>query len=183
MPSLFQAKLTASNVILDNERPISVNGNPQRYDFNRQQARKACLVDGDTDSQSWNKCPSYDQETCSVSNAPYVTIDLKTKMRVGKVRVYHYADDGRTYCGQTIELSTTGNFVGEQQYVHDDRHLANGHKEASNGVEVDGKGVVARFVRHTASRSNLNTGVHFVEMEVDTAPLDAAVDSVSCVKI
>ena len=88
MPSLFQAKLTASNVILDNERPISVNGKEQRYDYNRQQARKACLVDGDTDSQSWNKCPSYDQETCSVSNAPYVTIDLKTKMRVGKVRVY-----------------------------------------------------------------------------------------------
>ena len=114
----------------------------------------------------------------------YVTLDLKQVVHVGKVRAFHYTDSTRTYCKQTVELSTTGAFAGEQHYVHDERHLGPNHPESTNGVEVDARGVPARFVRHRASRSTLNEGVHFVEMEVDTASMSKESPvGISCVKM
>jgi hypothetical protein len=184
-----QAKLDASNVILSTEHiPADVYGGKTAYDSRTAQSKRACVVDGDKDAQTWAKCPNYETGTCSSEEAPYVTLDLKEVVHIGKVRAVHY-DDGsdkgkRTYCKQTIELSTTGAFAGEQHYVHDERHLGPNHPEATNGVEVDARGVPARFVRHRASKSTLNSGVHFVELEVDTAPVSEGVPvGISCVKI
>jgi hypothetical protein len=128
--------------------------------------------------------PNYETTTaCSSEDTPYITLDLNEVVHIGKVSAFHYMDE-RTYCKQTIELSTTGAFAGEQHYVYDERHLGQGHPEATNGVEVDARGVPARFVRHRSGRNSFNTGVHFVELEVETAPVSGGAPvAISCVKV
>lgn len=157
------ANLDASNVVLSEE-----HAQPGDVDA---ETSKACLVDGNTDSGQWNSCPHYHHEGCDSANPPYVTIDLKAAVRIGTIRTTLYNIDARTYCSQTIELSLTGDFEGEQTFVLDDRHLGSGHAEANNAVEVDAHGAVARFVRHRSSRNTINEGVHFIEMAIETAPL------------
>ena len=67
------------------------------------------------------------------------------------------------YCAQSVLLSNTGKFSGEESTIHSSDL---GHEEDANGLAVDGKGAPARYVRHYAGSNNFNGGVHFINMEV-----------------
>jgi hypothetical protein len=82
------------------------------------------------------------------------------------VSLWHYYGDTRQYCGQKVALSTTGAFNGEEVVVLPDTGLDFGPPESIDGNAVTFDLVSARYVRHWSGKSDRNSGIHFMEIDV-----------------
>eukprot|EP01048_Picozoa_sp_COSAG05_P041549 COSAG05_NODE_21929_length_268_cov_0.615385_1_plen_89_part_11 len=70
----------------------------------------------------------------------------------------------RTYCGQRVEISSTGLFAGEQTVVYN-ATVDGSAAETANGTSLvpTQLGVVGRYVRHYVAGSTNNPYAHFLE--------------------
>ena len=75
----------------------------------------------------------------------------------------HYYGSTRSYCGQKVALSTTGDFTGEEYVVYD-TGLGYGPIETAYGNNITFPVRQARYVRHWLARSSVGLGAHFIEV-------------------
>ena len=120
------------------------------------------FIDGNRESALWTSHVHTDVSTCDES--VYITVDLGRVFSLSSVTIYHFSGDERRYCGQKISTSVTGEFAGEDTVVYD-TGAEFGHVETAEGFTVRFQ-AHSRFVRHWSSRSDANTAVHFIEMEI-----------------
>ena len=95
----------------------------------------------------------------------YITIDLGAVYTINSVTVWHYSGDTRRYCGQKVAISSTGDFTGEETTVYDTGSDF-GDVEQDGGFVMEFPATTGRFIRHWSSKSDRNTGVHFLEVQV-----------------
>ena len=126
----------------------------------------AGLVDGSTDPSLWQSDPNTDVTSCSTVG--YVQVDLGQTLPIAGVHFWQYYGDGRSYCGQLVELSSTCKFAGEQTAIYS---CASGcaATSAAGVTAYSASPVAAQCVRWSSSRNNINTGVHFLELQVFAA--------------
>ena len=82
--------------------------------------------------------------------------------------VLHFGS--RAYCGQKLALSTTGLFAGEETVVME-TGTGYGPAETADGNTIDFATTAAQYVRHWSSRSDANSGIHFMEIDVYGCPV------------
>eukprot|EP01043_Picozoa_sp_COSAG02_P000061 COSAG02_NODE_1_length_108762_cov_456.708287_61_plen_619_part_00 len=111
----------------------------------------------------WTSSPFGDSPDCSTRL--YVTVDLQEIYPVDGVTLWHYHGDDRSYCGQKIALSATGQFQGEEQVVFDTGRDY-GPTESEQGHAIAFESTAARYVRHWCGPSDRNTGIHFMEVDI-----------------
>eukprot|EP00041_Stephanoeca_diplocostata_P039751 m.1637696 g.1637696 ORF g.1637696 m.1637696 type:complete len:466 (-) comp26048_c0_seq1:429-1826(-) len=130
-----------------------------------QNAKHLLVVNPPAPVGAWPVCAGYEQATCD--DEYWVQADLGMDMYIGAVTVWHYYGDPRRYCNQRIALSSTGLFAGEESTIYD----VPGYDfvETAAGNTVQAHGIRGRYVRHWASRSNRNSGVHFMGLQVTAA--------------
>eukprot|EP01044_Picomonas_judraskeda_P013968 COSAG03_NODE_2173_length_3048_cov_3.062733_4_plen_101_part_01 len=69
------------------------------------------------------------------------------------------------YCSQKVALSTTGLFQGEEVVVYD-TGSEYGAVETAAGNSIAFEQTSARYLRHWSGRSDRNSGIHFMEIDV-----------------
>ena len=121
------------------------------------------IVDMSHAPGEWTSSPYGDSPDCSTRL--YVTVDLGMIYPVDGVTIWHYHGDDRSYCGQKVAVSATGQFTGEEIVVFD-TGLEYGPTETEHGNAIAFDTTAARYVRHWSGRSDRNTGIHFMEMDV-----------------
>ena len=129
-----------------------MKGDPKKY------------IDMNHSPGSWTKSPNGNSKSCADSR--YVEIDLKDWYELHAIRVWNYYGDTRRYCGQKLELSTSGQFAKGDTTTVMNTGTKWGPTEKKAGNLYKFKPTVARFVRYYSSRSNKNAGVHMVEIDV-----------------
>jgi hypothetical protein len=121
------------------------------------------LVDNITAISFVQKAPNTELASCS--NTAYVQINMNRVVSVSGVRFWqYYSEPTRVYCNVKVELSSTCAFSGEQTSVY--HCLNNCPVSTSDGVRILVKNIPAQCIRWQSSRSNLNTGAHFMELQV-----------------
>jgi hypothetical protein len=133
----------------------------------------AALTNGVTNASLWKSLPYLDSATCS--NPSFVTIDLGSLKVITSITVWHYYLDTRRYCGQTLEISSTGVFGGEQTYIMY-TGTSYGPSEYSDGNTYSVSNVLGRYVKHKVGSNTFNPGVHILEMKVMGYPCSSLVD-------
>ena len=113
----------------------------------------------------WVNSPDGGPCECTPESALYITIDLGNFYYITGVTIWHYYGNDRAYCAQKIALSTTGDFVGEEQVVYD-TGTEYGPPESPNGNAFVFPATVARYLRHWSAGSTSNPYVHFLEIDV-----------------
>jgi len=125
----------------------------------------AAVIDGTTSCGAWQAHPHSDFDSCAAGNARYITEDLGGVAEVGQVQIWGCASGGRSYCNVKVALSTTGEFAGEEEVVYDSgTGWADAETDAGTTIAFAPK--QARYVRHWRGRNTLNSGIHFLEMQV-----------------
>jgi hypothetical protein len=121
------------------------------------------VVDMSHGPTEWLTTPYGDSDDCTTRL--YLTIDLGAQYPVAGVTLWHYYGDTRRYCGQKVALSSTGAFSGEETVVYD-TGVDYGPIETVDGNALTFDPVNARFVRHWSGKSDANSGIHFMEIDV-----------------
>jgi hypothetical protein len=136
------------------------------------------FIDMNPSPSSYPVSPTGSSKSCA--DPRYVTVDLGNFYEVQSATIWNYYADGRRYCGQKIALSKTGVFAGEEDVVWNPADPANlppgsppetparsyGPFERKQGNHHVWTPAVARFVRYYSARSDKNTGVHMVEIDI-----------------
>jgi hypothetical protein len=102
----------------------------------------------------------------------WAQVDLGRVRRLGGLRVWHYFRDGRTYRGNRLAVSATGEFAGEETVVFDSR-AAGEYRETEVGRLFTFGPVDARYIRNGLSDNTSNRSTQWVEIEA-YAPLPVA---------
>ena len=126
--------------------------------------------------EEWTSSPFGDSPDCSTRL--YVTVDLQENYPITGVTIWHYHGDDRSYCGQKVALSATGQFRGEEIVVFDTgRNFGPTETEQGNAIVFEATN--ARYVRHWCGPSDRNSGIHFMEMDIYgmAASVRASVDA------
>eukprot|EP01043_Picozoa_sp_COSAG02_P017040 COSAG02_NODE_764_length_17402_cov_14.275155_1_plen_567_part_00 len=121
------------------------------------------IVDMSHAPDEWTSSPFGDSPDCSTRL--YVTVDLGQSYPVDGVTIWHYHGDDRSYCGQKVALSATGQFLGEELTVFDTAR-GYGPTETEQGNAIAFETTAARYVRHWCGRSDQNSGIHFMEIDI-----------------
>jgi len=102
-----------------------------------------------------------------------ITTDLQEIYPIEQIKLWHYFCDGRQYGGVKVEVSTTGEFNGEETVVYYNEGLGPAETIGGNTIDVN---VLGRYVRHTVNHTlvsgNINQWTHFAGIRVwySTAP-------------
>lgn len=80
----------------------------------------------------------------------YVTVDLGSEYVVTSVTLWHYYADVRQYCSQSLLLSTTGAFAGEEVQVYS-TGTGYGPVETAEGHTINFNATTARCVSSKSS--------------------------------
>ena len=124
--------------------------------------KQGCAIDQKHDNSA-AICPY--GKTSGCTDPKYLTVDLGAYYEVGAVRLWHYHADLRAYCGQRIEVSTSGEFAGEQKVVW--KPLTKyGEKEQASGSLHRFSPVASRYVRWYSAGNTQNPWVHLIEIKI-----------------
>eukprot|EP00750_Incisomonas_marina_P004237 INCI13453.3.p1 GENE.INCI13453.3~~INCI13453.3.p1 ORF type:complete len:3980 (-),score=725.08 INCI13453.3:2233-13494(-) len=137
---------------------ISATNGPGVYNLD------SAVIDNDHTPSEWTRSPTADLASCE-SGSRYVTVDLGSEYVITSVTLWHYYADIRQYCSQSVLLSKTGAFTGEEVKVYS-TGTGYGPVETAEGHTINFNATTARYVRHHCGRSTLNTGIHFMEIDV-----------------
>jgi len=94
----------------------------------------------------------------------WVQIDLGSVQKVALVRLWNYFRDGRTYHGNRLALSATGEFAGEETFVFDSRKDGE-YAETADGRIFAFEPIQARYIRSWLDSNTANAGAQWVELE------------------
>jgi len=130
------------------------------------QGNGALLVDGQN-AESSSNAPTWYLVDADCSFSVYAEIDLGAQYDISEVHVWQLLDNGSSaaYCGQRLELSTTGLFIGEQSTPWN-TGPSYGSVETSSGKLVAQNPGTFRFVRYYTSKSNLDNYARISEISV-----------------
>jgi hypothetical protein len=95
----------------------------------------------------------------------WVQVDLGSVQPVAIVRLWNYFRDGRTYHGNRLALSPTGEFAGEETFIFDSRSEGE-YAETADGRIFAFEPTQARYVRSWLDSNTANSGAQWVELEV-----------------
>ena len=127
------------------------------------------FLDGDVNPSEWQVTPN--GNVSSTTASLYVDVDLGAAYDITAVTIWHYYLDTRQYYSQTIEISETGQFSGEEVILYETGAGKLGPVETAAGNKITTSSpILGRYIRHRCGRSTRNTGVHFIEMKVDNEP-------------
>ena len=152
---------------------IPLSGSMVSASFYLSNSAKANLVDGNTALSAWTTDPYVLVSSCA--ETVYVQVDLGKQMLLSQVIFWNYYD-GRQYCNISVQLSSSCMFAGEEIVVFSCGAFSSCPELTSAGFLVSFSLEQARCVRWTSSRSNSNSGVHFLQLEV----FEAACCCVNC---
>ncbi len=111
----------------------------------------------------------------------WVQIDLKKKYHVYAVVFWHYHADPRVYHDVIVQVSNDPDFVTGVKTLFNNDHdnsaglgVGKDHEyfETYEGRLVDGKGIVARYVRLYSNGSTADDSNHYIEVEVYGKPAE-----------
>lgn len=94
----------------------------------------------------------------------WVQIDLGEVQPLAYLRLWHYYQDGRSYRGNRVALSATGEFAGEEKVVYDSE-LQGEYVEQEEGKLLAFPPVAARYLRNWLTDNSSNRAVQWVEIE------------------
>ncbi len=94
----------------------------------------------------------------------WVQIDLGTVQTIACIRLWNYFRDGRTYHGNRLAVSETGEFSGEETMIFDSRKQGE-YQETADGRIFAFDPVRARYVRSCLDSNTSNSGAQWVELE------------------
>ena len=100
-----------------------------------------------------------------IAGRAWVQIDLGAPQEIAFVRLWNYFRDGRTFHGNRLALSPTGEFAGEETVVFDSRKQGE-YAETPRGRVFALPPVRARYVRSWLDSNTVNAGAQWVELEV-----------------
>ena len=141
---------------------LSVSGSMVSASFSATQSQLNGLVDGITTIASWTAAPNTNVASCA--STAYVEINFGQTELVAGLHYWYYYGDLRVYCNETILLSSNCAFTGEQITVFSCG--SNCPVSTAAGIQVAVDGIEAQCVRWISSRNSVNTGIHFIEMDV-----------------
>ena len=141
---------------------LSVSGSMVSASFSATQSQLNAVVDGITAASSYGSAPTTDVASCA--STAYVEINFGRVVPISGVHYWYYYGDLRVYCNETILLSSSCAFTGEQITVFSCG--SNCPVSTSAGIQVAVDGIEAQCVRWISSRNSVNTGIHFIEMDV-----------------
>eukprot|EP00961_Rhodomonas_salina_P293599 3933893-Rhodomonas_salina.1 len=127
----------------------------------------AGLTDGVIDNARWDENGAHFGGIVSCDTVPAIVMDLGAVREVNSIIYYPYWLDGRAYCSQSIAVSATGAFTGEEVVLFSCGTYADCGAETSAGRAAHIEAPIAtRYVRLAMSRNTENTGVNFLEATV-----------------
>jgi hypothetical protein len=138
----------------------------------------AAITDGITNDSSYPN--GYGTVT---SGAQSIQVDLGASYDLGKVKVWHYYPDGRTYHDVIVQLSNDSTFAtGVTTVFNNDTNNSAGqgtgtdaeYAETSAGKDIVFSPVNARYVRLWTNGSTANTYGHYMEVQIFQATNYAA---------
>jgi hypothetical protein len=91
-------------------------------------------------------------------------IDLGEVTELGFLRVWHYYRDGRSYTGNRIAVSATGEFAGEETIIFDSSVEAP-YPETPRGRVFAFPPVKARYIRNWLTTNNSNPSQQWIEIQ------------------
>ena len=94
----------------------------------------------------------------------WVQVDLETVQPVAFIRLWNYFRDGRTYHGNRLAVSPTGDFDGEETMIFDSRQHGE-YPETIDGRVFAFDAVRARYIRSWLDSNTANPGAQWVELE------------------
>ncbi len=106
--------------------------------------------------------------------ARWIKIDLGAATTVGRIKLWHYFGDTRTYRDVIVQLSTTADFSsGVTTVFNNDVNNTAGqgagaqaeYTETSAGKEITFSPLSARYIRLWSNGSTANGGNHYVEVQ------------------
>ena len=80
------------------------------------------------------------------------------------LRLWHYFQDGRSYRGNRIALSATGEFAGEERVVYDSE-VQGEYGEREEGKLLAFPPLAARYIGNWLTDNSSNRAVQWVEIE------------------
>jgi RHS repeat-associated protein len=113
-----------------------------------------------TDGDTWANSSS--EYASTASGLHYLQIDLGAKYRVDKIKVWHYANDGRTYHNTKTQVSadgTTWTTVFDSATAGEYKETAAVRTHSFTAQDV-------RYVRDYLNGNTVNANNHWVELEV-----------------
>jgi hypothetical protein len=113
-----------------------------------------------TDGDTWANSSS--EYASTASGLHYLQVDLGAKYRVDKIKVWHYANDGRTYHNTKTQVSADGS---AWTTVYDSA-TAGEYKETAAGKTHSFAAQGVRYVRDYLNGNTVNAYNHWVELEV-----------------
>jgi hypothetical protein len=122
----------------------------------------AGLVDNLIGLETYSQAP-YSYTDCS--KAIWVQIDLGQIRYLRSVTFWNYYD-GRAYCSMSVALSASCMFAGEEITVFSCTSFGTCPTHTASGYTVSFSAQNARCIRWASGRSNLDTGVYFMELRV-----------------
>ncbi|NQT86804.1 hypothetical protein HQ560_08580, partial [bacterium] len=94
----------------------------------------------------------------------WAQVDLGEVRKLGNIRVWHYYRDGRSYLGNRLAVSATGEFAGEETLVFD-AAKDGAYPETKAGRLFTFAPVDARYIRNWLSGNTANPSMQWVEIE------------------
>jgi len=94
----------------------------------------------------------------------WVQIDLGTVQPIAAIRLWNYFRDGRTYHGNRLAVSPTGEFGGEETMIFDSRQDGE-YPETTDGRVFAFDPIQARYIRSWLDSNTANPGAQWVELE------------------
>lgn len=128
----------------------------------------AGLTDGIIENDVWETNGAYFSNVNSCAAVATILMDLGAMRQVNGIIYYPYYDDGRSYCSQSITVSATGAFAGEQTVLFSCSTYNDCGPETSAGRTAPiAVPIATRYVRLQMSRNTINGGIHFLEAIID----------------
>ena len=94
----------------------------------------------------------------------WAQVDLGEVKRLGNIRVWHYYRDGRSYTGNRLAVSATGEFAGEETVIFDSA-TAGTYSETKAGRLFTFEPVEARYIRNWLSENTANASTQWIEIK------------------
>jgi RHS repeat-associated protein len=112
-----------------------------------------------TDGDYWANSSS--EYAAAASGLHYLQIDLGAKYRVDKIKVWHYANDGRTYHNTKTQVSSDG----VSWFTVFDSAVSGEYPETAAGKTHTFTARSVRYIRDYLNGNTVNAYNHWVELE------------------
>jgi len=164
--------LDATMVSFDTERLRTGSNDKDTWQYNSAEDMKRCLISQTAykNPRAYYKCPIFSVE--GGADPVWIEFDLKKDYLIDHVILYQYYLDKRSYNGQGVAVSKTGEFTeADTRWLLKRANDESGPATTNRGLKVKGDKFEARYVRFYSGGSPKGlTGAHFLHVDVVATP-------------